>query len=146
MNTIHNYNFSVGIVDVAYQLRETCRDDHWSRNRKWCRSLLFSTLGVIIKNADVAYVALSTRNKGSARVNDHSCMNSEEQLHCIRLILMPQRRKRIIQQVIRVKHRRICQSILMDSRSIHASKKKCVQQVHDRQVPSRIRIFIVPFG
>ena len=33
MNKIHNYNFSMGSVDVSYQLIVTYRVDNWFRNR-----------------------------------------------------------------------------------------------------------------
>ena len=43
MNTIHNYNFFMGSVDVADQLRRTHRVGNCSRNIKWWQSLLFWT-------------------------------------------------------------------------------------------------------
>ena len=35
MNNIHNYNFTVGNVDVADHLRSSYRVYHFLRNRKW---------------------------------------------------------------------------------------------------------------
>ena len=34
ISIIHYNNFSIGIVEVVYQMRGTYRFDHWSRKRK----------------------------------------------------------------------------------------------------------------
>ena len=51
MNTIDNYNKTMGNVDIADQLRGSYRVDHWIRNRKWWWSLWFWSLGVMLTNA-----------------------------------------------------------------------------------------------
>ena len=51
LNTIDNYNKTMGNVDIADQLRGSYRVDHWIRNRKWWWSLWFWSLGVMLTNA-----------------------------------------------------------------------------------------------
>ena len=53
INTIDNYNKTMGNVDIADQLRGSYRVDHWIRNRKWWWSLWFWSLGVCLTNAYV---------------------------------------------------------------------------------------------
>ena len=55
MNFIHNYNFTMGHVDVTDQLRGSYRIDRWVRNRKWWWSMVFWGIGVLLTNAYVLY-------------------------------------------------------------------------------------------
>ena len=59
LNLINYYNHSMGDVDLANQLRNVYRFDHWLRQRKWWWSILFWGLGVILVNAYVIYVSLN---------------------------------------------------------------------------------------
>ncbi len=59
MNTIDNYNKTMGYVDIADQLRGNYRCDHWLRNRKWWWSLFFWALGVMLTNAYVSYLKVN---------------------------------------------------------------------------------------
>ena len=42
-------------VDVAYQLRNNYRFDHWLRKRKWWWYIIFWDIGVILVNAYIVY-------------------------------------------------------------------------------------------
>ena len=53
MNTIHEYNNTMGGVDLADQLRGTYHIDKGVRNRKWLWYILFWSIGVMITNAYV---------------------------------------------------------------------------------------------
>ena len=58
LNQIDTYNYGMGSVDIADQLRVFCRPDHWIRNRKWWWSILFWALGVILTNSYVLYIKI----------------------------------------------------------------------------------------
>ena len=58
LNQINNYNNGMGDVDVAYQLRGVYRLDCWVRNRKWWRSILFWSMGVLLKNSYNLYLQM----------------------------------------------------------------------------------------
>ena len=62
MNTIHEYNNTMGGVDIADQIRVTCRIDKGLRNRKWRWSILFCSIGVMITNAYVIYLHVNLDN------------------------------------------------------------------------------------
>ena len=62
MNTIHEYNNTMGSVDLAYQLRGTYRIYKGVWNRKWWWSILFWLIGVIITNAYVIYLHVNLEN------------------------------------------------------------------------------------
>ena len=55
---IHTYNKEMGDVDIADQLRNTYRFDHWMRKRKWWWSIFFWAIGVILVNSYIVYVKL----------------------------------------------------------------------------------------
>ena len=55
LNQINNCTKGMGNVDVANQLRGVYRLDRWVRNRKWWWSMLFLSLGVILKNSYQLY-------------------------------------------------------------------------------------------
>ena len=58
LNQIDTYNYGMGSVDVADQLRVFYRLDHWLRNRKWWWSVLFWAIGVILTNSYVLYTKM----------------------------------------------------------------------------------------
>ena len=62
MNTIHEYNNTMGGVDLADQLRGTYRIDKGVLNRKWWWSILFWSIGVMITNAYVIYLHVNIGN------------------------------------------------------------------------------------
>ena len=62
MNTIHEYNNTMGVVYLVYQLRGTYRIDKLVRNKKWWWSILFWSIGVMITNAYVIYLHVNLEN------------------------------------------------------------------------------------
>ena len=56
MNTIHEYNNTMGGIDLADQLRGTYHIDKGVRNIKWWCSIFFWLIGVMITNAYVIYL------------------------------------------------------------------------------------------
>ena len=56
-----SYVNSMGHVDVADQLRNTYRFDHWLRNRKWWWSFFFWAIGVILVNSYVLYIKVQLK-------------------------------------------------------------------------------------
>ena len=56
LNQIDRYRNGMGDVDVADQLRGVYRLDRWVRNRKWCWSMLFWSMGVLLTNAYKLYL------------------------------------------------------------------------------------------
>ena len=58
LNQIDTYNYGMGSVDVADQLRVFYRLDHWLRNRKWWWSIVFWAIGVILTNSYVLYTKM----------------------------------------------------------------------------------------
>ena len=58
LNQIDMYNYGMGSVDIADQLRVFYRLDHWICNRKWWWSILFWALGVILTNSYVLYTKI----------------------------------------------------------------------------------------
>ena len=48
---INDYNHQMGDVDIADQMRNAYRFDHWLRKRKWWWSIMFWDIGVILVNA-----------------------------------------------------------------------------------------------
>ena len=59
MNTINDYNNTMGHVDISDQPRNTHWFDHWLRNHKWWWSLLFWALGAMLVNAYVIYIIVN---------------------------------------------------------------------------------------
>ena len=62
MNKIHEYNNTMGVVDLADQLRGNYRIDKGLRNRKWWWSILFWSIGVMITNTYVIYFHVNLEN------------------------------------------------------------------------------------
>ena len=62
MNTIHEYNNTMGGVDIADQLRGTYHIDKGIRNRKWWWYILFWQIGVMITNVYVIYLHVNLEN------------------------------------------------------------------------------------
>ena len=56
---INDYNHQMGDADVADQLRNNCRFDHWPRKRKWWWSIMFWDIGVILVNDYIVYRRVS---------------------------------------------------------------------------------------
>jgi hypothetical protein len=55
LDYISNYNYGMGHVDVANQLQNNYRFDHWLWNTKWWWSIFFWALGEILVNLYVVY-------------------------------------------------------------------------------------------
>ena len=55
LNINDNYNHDMGNVDMADQLRNYYRFDHWMRKPKWWWSLFFWAFSVLLVNAYVCY-------------------------------------------------------------------------------------------
>ena len=55
LNINNAYNKGMGEVDVADQLRNSYRFDHWLRKRKWWHAFFFWGFGVLLVNAYIAY-------------------------------------------------------------------------------------------
>ena len=58
LNLIDDYNSNMNSTDIADQLRNTYRPDHWMRNRKWWWAFFIWALGVGAVNAFKIYNAL----------------------------------------------------------------------------------------
>ena len=56
LNQIDTYNYGMGNVDIADQLRGFYRVDIWLHNRKWWCAILFWAFGVCITNAYILYI------------------------------------------------------------------------------------------
>eukprot|EP01048_Picozoa_sp_COSAG05_P021918 COSAG05_NODE_4189_length_1630_cov_6.087524_1_plen_446_part_10 len=65
LNLIEWYNSGMGGVDIADQLRNQYRPDHWMRKRKWWWSIYLWAIGVVQTNAYLLYksVQLKAGNK-----------------------------------------------------------------------------------
>ena len=62
INTIHEYNNTMGSVDLADQLRGNYRKDKGVRNIKLLWSILFWPIGVMMTNAYVIYLHVNLEN------------------------------------------------------------------------------------
>ncbi len=58
LNFIDNYNANMNSVDIANQLRNQYRPDHWMRNQKWWRAFFIWAMGVANMNAYKMYVSM----------------------------------------------------------------------------------------
>ena len=59
MSNINEYNHQMGDVDIADQLRNNYRFDHWLRKRKWWWSIMMWALGVMLVNAYIVYMKVN---------------------------------------------------------------------------------------
>jgi hypothetical protein len=55
LNINNDYNHDMGSVDIADQLRNYYRFDHWMRKRKWWWAIFFWNMGVLLVNSYVSY-------------------------------------------------------------------------------------------
>lgn len=55
LNVNDDYNNDMGHTDVADQLRNSYKFDHWFRNFKWWWSIFLWGLGVLLVNAYITY-------------------------------------------------------------------------------------------
>ena len=55
LNVTEDYNYGMGHVDMADQLRNYYRMDHWLRNFKWWHSIFWWGLQVLLVNSYVVY-------------------------------------------------------------------------------------------
>ena len=67
LNMIDDYNQFMNSTDIADQLRNTYRPDHWMRNRKWWWSIFIWSLGVARVNAWKIYNELYDAEKKEKR-------------------------------------------------------------------------------
>ena len=63
MNTIHEYNNTIGVVDLADRKRGDYPIDKGVRNRKWWWYILFWLIGVMITNVYVIYLHVNLENR-----------------------------------------------------------------------------------
>eukprot|EP01043_Picozoa_sp_COSAG02_P009074 COSAG02_NODE_302_length_25234_cov_43.365307_14_plen_804_part_00 len=61
LNLIEWYNAGMGGVDIADQLRNQYRPDHWMRKRKWWWAIYMWALGVVNTNAFLLYKSVQQR-------------------------------------------------------------------------------------
>ena len=73
---INDYNHQMGDVDVADQLRNNYRFDHWLRKRKWWWSIMFWGIVVILVNAYIVYIRVNLESRVGGEGNNKS-RNSE---------------------------------------------------------------------
>jgi hypothetical protein len=68
LNIVDDYNNDMNSTDIADQLRNVYRCDHWMRNRKWWWAFLIWAIGVAGVNAykiyDVMYEEEKKKEKG----------------------------------------------------------------------------------
>ena len=57
----------MGSVDLADQLRGSYRLDKNTRNRKWWWSIMFWSIGVMLKNAHIMYMKVNMEEYGVAK-------------------------------------------------------------------------------
>ncbi|KAL7562479.1 hypothetical protein ACA910_005453 [Epithemia clementina (nom. ined.)] len=55
LNINNDYNHDMGNVDIADQLRNYYRFDHWMRKRKWWWALFFWAIGLLLVNCYLCY-------------------------------------------------------------------------------------------
>ena len=67
LNLIHSYNNHMNSVDLADQLRNCYRFNHWFRNRKWWWSIFLWAVGVAATNAYIIYDRLYEEEKKKNR-------------------------------------------------------------------------------
>jgi len=63
LNIIDLYNFYMGFVDLADQLRNVYRPDHFSRKRKWWTAMFWWAHGVCMTNAYIIYIHTCARDE-----------------------------------------------------------------------------------
>ena len=51
LNQINKYNNGMSDVAVANKLKGVYRLDRWVQNSKWCWSMLFCSMGVLLTNS-----------------------------------------------------------------------------------------------
>ena len=72
LNVIDFYNFNMGNVDIADQLRNVYRyDSQWHRNRKWWWSLWWWGYQVLLTNAYVLYVKYHRMHRSKGFVSHY---------------------------------------------------------------------------
>ena len=59
----NDYNYGMGGVDIADQLRHYYRFDHWMRKRKWWWLVFFWGIGVLLVNCYVSYKTYMEQKK-----------------------------------------------------------------------------------
>jgi hypothetical protein len=67
LNLIDDYNNNMNNVDLADQLRNCYRFNHWLRNRKWWWAIYLWALGVAATNAYVMYEKMYEQEKTGHR-------------------------------------------------------------------------------
>ena len=69
LNVTDEYNFGMGHVDMADQLRNQYRMDHWLRNYKWWHAIFWWGLQVLLVNSYKVYCCVM--EKGGAKPVSH---------------------------------------------------------------------------
>jgi hypothetical protein len=72
LNLIHVYNLGMGMVDLADQLQNHYRCDHWMRKCKWWWAIFIWVIGVAQTNAYILYIKVcKARHVGKDRILSH---------------------------------------------------------------------------
>ena len=79
LNIIDQYNYFMGFVDLADQLRNVYRPDHFSRKRKWWAAMFWWAFGVCLTNAYVIYVHVCARDQ----LRPHEILSHREFLELV---------------------------------------------------------------
>ena len=136
LNINDDYNSQMGHVDVADQLRNYYRMDHWMRKTKWWWSYFFWGVGVLIVNAYVAYKTFM-KNKGLAYMSQYEFRRKI----CLAYIAPQQfwlKRKRV--RSGRGRSRRLADTYkVSDVQIVSPRKRKKISVVTTRSTSSRER-------
>ena len=71
LNLIEWYNAGMGGVDIADQLRNEYRPDHWMRKRKWWWAIYMWAMGVVHTNAYLLYKKVQLRASNKKTMLSH---------------------------------------------------------------------------
>jgi len=79
LNVNNDYNYKMNSVDMADQLRNQCRMDHWLRQRKWWWSIFLWGQGVLLTNTYITHCRVQELNN----VPKHKRLTHYDFLHSV---------------------------------------------------------------